>query len=50
LQQWRTWAALIGIVVIAGPRLSQFVWGIEAFRSVTTVGYFQSVKHFDGED
>jgi len=38
-------------VVIAGPRLSEFVWGIEAFCSVTTVGaYFQSVEHFHGRD
>jgi hypothetical protein len=50
-KRWPPWAALIGIVVIAGPRLSQFVWGIECFRSVTTVAaYFQSVEHFHGQD
>ena len=50
-KRWPPWAALIGIVVIAGPRLSEFVWGIEAFCSVTTVGaYFQSVEHSHGQD
>jgi len=50
-KQWYPWAALIGIVAIAGTSLSQFVYGIEKFYSMTTVGaYFASVEHFNGKD
>jgi hypothetical protein len=50
-KKWEPWAALIGIVVVAGPLLSRFVWDIEAFYSVTTVGaYFSSVEHWNGQD